>query len=254
MKLFGKKNGKTAVFTDFDHMYEALGNIYGRHPDTAEFQQIIRAKYDVVRFAFYGNFINPELQKETDAIRGAGGEVVDTRDPDNYRKDRTDLIMLDQIYQTAAADKSVETFVIFTADDQFISPFTFLRTRLGKKVVLSGVRGCLSARLRGAADEVFEIPEETAERNRYYDMIIDNFRYIYRHKERNIYPTFLSTVTNVARLNEVSEDDVREALQQLIDKKIIYKADVVVNQGENTVRVLRMDKGRAIEAGLYPRD
>ena len=99
-----------------------------------------------------------------------------------------------------------------------------------------------------------EYPELTAQRNKYYDMIIENFRYINRHRDKMIYPTFLSTVTAVARLNNVSDEDVRNALQELIDKKIIYKTETVVNQGENTVRILRLDKGKAIAAGLYTVD
>ena len=85
-------------------------------------------------------------------------------------------------------------------------------------------------------------------------MIIDNFRYIHRHKDKMIYPTFLSTITTVARLNEAPEEKVRESLQELIDKKIIYKVEIAVNQGENTVRVLRLDKNKAQKAGLYLTD
>ncbi|MBQ3868228.1 MAG: NYN domain-containing protein [Clostridia bacterium] len=253
MGLFGKKKGKTVVFVDFDHWCAAMDNVFKRQPAIDAFQEWQKSQNAPKKVYYFGNFMNPLLEKEKEAIEAEGAEIVDTRDPYNYRSDRTDFVMLDYIYRCLIEEKDVDTFILFTADNRFVSVLSYLR-QAGKKVILCGVRGCLGAKLKAEADEVHEVPEEEAERNRYYDMIIDNFRYIYRHKERGIYPTFLSTVTTVARLNEVPEDDIRQALQELIDKKIVFKAEVSMNQGENTVRVLRLDKGRAIEAGLYVTD
>ena len=254
MGLFGKKKSKAAVFVDFEHWSIAYDNVYRMNPDIDRFYRDLTEKYEIKKIKFFGDFMNPTLERQMNEIRKVTNDIIDTHNPDAFRKDYTDFIMLDYIYQCAVDEKKIDTYILFTGDGHFSSVLHYLKNKLKKRVIVFGVRDCISSKLRNSADEVVEYPELTAQRNKYYDMIIENFRYINRHRDKMIYPTFLSTVTAVARLNNVSDEDVRNALQELIDKKIIYKTETVVNQGENTVRILRLDKGKAIAAGLYTVD
>lgn len=254
MGLFKKKGSKAVGFVDYDFWASAVENVYGTRPDVEAFDKLIREKYDVEKIYYFGRFGLPALEAEVNLIRVSGGEPVDTQDSDRIRGERTDFIMLEYIFKYITNAKNIDTIILFTADNQFMSVVTFLKERLEKKIVLAGVTKTLGGRFKLLADDIIEVPGEDAERNVYYDMIIDNFRYIHRHKDKMIYPTFLSTITTVARLNEAPEEKVRESLQELIDKKIIYKVEIAVNQGENTVRVLRLDKNKAQKAGLYLTD
>jgi len=250
--LFGRKKGKkVAVFVDFEHWCFALDNVFRMQPDIPKFYEDLTNEYDVKSIMFFGDFMNPALEKQMNEIRKVTNDIIDTHNPDAFRKDYTDFIMLDYIYQCAAQNKKIDTYVLFTGDGHFSSVMHYLQNKLKKKVVIFGVRDSISKKLKSSADRVVEYPGLDAQRNIYYDMLVENFRYISKNKQKNIYPTFLSTITTVARLHNVPEEDVREALQELIDKKIVYKTEVVVNQGENTVRVLRLDRSRAIDAGLY---
>ena len=254
MGLFKKKGSKAVGFIDYDFWSSAVGNVYGIKPDVDAFNKLVREKYDVEKLYYFGRFSLPALEEEVNMIRAADGEPVDTQDLDRIRDERTDFIMLEYIFKYVTGAKNIDTVILFTSDNQFMSVVSYLKERMEKKIVLAGVTKTLGGRFKLLADDIIEVPGEDAKRNIYYDMIIDNFRYIHRHKDKMIYPTFLSTITTVARLNEAPEENVRESLQELIDKKIIYKVEVAVNQGENTVRVLRLDKGKAQKAGLYLTD
>lgn len=254
MGLFKKKNSKAAVFVDYEFWSSAVDNVYGVRPDVSAFDKIISEKYDIRKKFYFGRFTLPVLEAEVAAIRETGGEAIDTQDSDKIRGDRSDFVMLEYIFEQLETDKSIGTVILFTSDNQFIPVVSFLKEKMDVKIVLCGVEKTIGAKFRQLADDFIEVPGGETPRNTYYDMIVDNFRYIYRHKDKAIYPTFLSTITTVARLNDVPEDNVRTALQELIDKKIIYKVEVTVNQGENTVRVLRLDKVKAQKNGLYLTD
>ena len=251
MGLFKKKIDRAIAVIDYEYWFYAMDNAFSRKPDVAAFNELLKGKYDVQKEYFFGRFVGPELTEEIEKIREAGGEIVDAQDQDNYKNDRVDFYMLDYVYRAVLAEKDVTAVIIFTYDGGFVPMAKFLKEKLGKKIVFCGIRNTFAAKFKLVADEIIEVPGEDAVRNRWYDMIIDNFRYIHRHKDRPIYPTFLSTVTAVARLNDVPEEEIRVSLQELIDKKIIYKVEVAMNQGENTVRVLKLDKSRAQRNGLY---
>jgi hypothetical protein len=251
MGLFKKKNGRAIAFIDYEFWSSAVDNVYGMRPDIESFDKLISSRYDVAKKYYFGRFTLPALEAEANAIRASGGEAVDSQDVDRIRGDRSDTVMMEYIFKTMTTEKNIDTVIIFTPDNQFMSVVSFLKERLGKKIVLCSVKRTLGARFKLLADDIIEVPGDEVPRKVFYDMIVDNFRYIYRHKDKAIYPTFLSTITTVARLNDVAEEDIRNALQELIDKKILFKAEVTVNQGENSIRVLRLDKLRAQKGGLY---
>ena len=56
-----------------------------------------------------------------------------------YKKDMTDFIMLDYIYQTAALRPEIGVYILFTGDAHFQSVTKYLAQRLGKEVVIYGV-------------------------------------------------------------------------------------------------------------------
>lgn len=254
MGLFKKKGGEAAAFIDYEFWSSAVDNVYGIRPDIDAFDKLISEKYKIGKKFYFGRFTLPALEAEAGTIRATGAEAIDTQDVDRIRGDRSDFLMVEYIFKQLSTNKNIDTVILFTSDNQFMPVVSFLKEQMRKKIVLCSVKRTLGTKFKLLADEVIEVPGEDAVRNGFYDMIVNNFRYIYRHKDKQIYPTFLSTITTVARLNDVSEDDIRTALQELIDKKIIYKAEVTVNQGENSIRVLRLDKQRAQKGGLYLTD
>lgn len=70
-----------------------------------------------------------------------------------FKKDFTDFIMLDKIYQTAYSDKDIDTYIIFTGDSHFTSVVLFLKNVCRKKVVVYGVKNAFSGQLMTAASK-----------------------------------------------------------------------------------------------------
>ena len=62
----------------------------------------IRDRYDVHDILFFGDFSNPSLRAEISKIREVSSSIIETQNASSYhKKDYTDFIMLDHIYQRA---------------------------------------------------------------------------------------------------------------------------------------------------------
>ena len=63
--------------------------------------------------------------------------VVDTADESTYRrKDMTDFVMLDAIYQSVNELPAIDTYILFTGDGHFQSVARYLKERKKKTVIL----------------------------------------------------------------------------------------------------------------------
>ena len=70
-------------------------------------------------------------------IRGYTNDIVETKNGGGYfKKDFTDFIMLDRIYQTAYTKKDIDTYIIFTGDGHFSSAVLFLSPPVTPSVLL----------------------------------------------------------------------------------------------------------------------
>lgn len=93
--------------------------------------------------------------------------------------------------------------------------------KLNKKVVIYGVRDSVSKQLRAVASECYMLPTDAETLRGYYEMIVSNLAYV--SEKSNIIPTFNGTVSAVARHNEVPEELIHAALQEMLDKGLIYQ-------------------------------
>jgi len=262
MNLFGmfRKRAKQAeppsavIFVDYEHWSISLEKLYGMKPRVKERYNEISKKYNIKKILFFGDFTNPTLRSQMDNIREITNNIIDTANSGaSFKKDFTDFIMLDYIYQEADEHPDIDTYILFTGDGHFSSVTRYLKIRKQKKVVVYGVKGAVSGKLKSIADECIELPTVDDERGKYYDMLIENFNYLFTKRQKKVYPTFFSTIKNVASHYNVSEDNVRMALQELIDMGVIIKKDERVDYNR-TVKVLGVDWEQAIKHGLWSAD
>ena len=151
MLMFQKKSKhpKCMAFVDFEHWYIALERQYGVKPDLKGWKADLMAKYEVEEIAVFGDFSNVGLRGELDKIRDITQMVFDTKNSsEHYKKDFTDFIMLDYIYQKAMTRKDIDTFIIFTGDGHFSSVVRFIINQCHKKVGIYGITGALSFQLK----------------------------------------------------------------------------------------------------------
>ena len=128
---------KAAAFVDYEHWLFSMQNNYRMKPDPFHWAEGLKQKYELNDIRFYGDFSQEAMSRELMRIRQVSNQIIETKNgSENYRKDFTDFIMLDAIYQTAIFIKEIEVFILFTGDGHFNSVASFLKNNLGKTVLV----------------------------------------------------------------------------------------------------------------------
>lgn len=200
----------------------------------------------------FGDFSHEAINQELCKIREITNTIIETQNTDVRRKkDMTDFIMLDYIYQTAADRPEIDTYILFTGDGHFHSVAKYLIQKLRKKVVVYGVSGSVSKSLKSAASEVRELPSVEERSLRYYHMILQNFEYV--ESKADIIPTIKTTASTVARLNDVPENEVLQALKQMMESGYVYQKETRV-RSNNRVKIVVADWEALKRDGLWARE
>ena len=226
-----------AIFIDYEHWYISLDKNFHVKPDIEAFTEEIKKNYNIVSYTFFGDFSNTSLQNEMHKIRGFTNDIVETKNGGGYfKKDFTDFIMLDKIYQTAYSKNKIDTYIIFTGDSHFSSVVLFLKNVCSKQVGVYGVKNAFSNQLKTAASFVREIePDELAP---VCSQIIESI-YTLSKENRNARPTFMKTIDAVSLKHGVDKSVAKKAMEQLIAKECV--SQYVKKIGGNQVKLLAVD-------------
>lgn len=101
---------------------------------------------EIADIIFFADFSNPSLRSEISRIREVTGSIIETQNASaHFKKDFTDFIMLDHIYQSALMRSDIDTFTFFQAT-AFSSVVSFLKTKCRKEVGIYGVKDAISGR------------------------------------------------------------------------------------------------------------
>lgn len=225
-KLFKNKNAvkkdKAILFVDYEHWYYSIQKNFGLKPEPVSWRRKLEEQYDLEDVMVFADFGHKGIDGELTKLRNMTNTIIETQQTfSRYKKDMTDFIMLDYIYQTAYTKPDITTFIIFTGDGHFQSVTKYLIQKLNKKVIIYGVRDSVSKQLRTVASECYMLPTDAETLRGYYEMIVSNLAYV--SEKSNIIPTFNGTVSAVARHNEVPEELIHAALQEMLDKGLIYQ-------------------------------
>ena len=245
-----KKKKYAAMFVDFECWAYSLNNMHGIKPNIKAVYEQISEKYELKRIYFFGDFTEPSLRPYIDDIRSIGGEVVDTVNSNSmHKKDFTDVIMLDHIYQDIDDRPKTDVYVLFTGDGHFASVAAYLRNKKKKRVLVYGVKGSFSSKLYGVSDECVLVPADKDKMEIAKAAVIKNCDWI-ASRPRPMYPTFLKTVSSVAKYCNMDEDVVVAAVNELISDGIISQ-EVRKVSIKQSARILVVDWDRAREAGFW---
>lgn len=255
-KFFKHSESKPAIedntaiaFVDYEHWYYSCHNLFHIDPDPIKWRKELEQKYNLRKIYIFGDFSNKGISAGLDKLHAISNTVISTQQPSGrHKKDMTDFIMLDYIYQVSAEEQDIGTYIIFTGDGHFQSVTKYLIQKLNKKVIVYGVTNATSNRLKDVATEVFEIPAAEEVIQSRYQMIVDNLAYVSDHDD--IIPSFKGTVAAVARRNDVPEDEIAIALQEMLEKGLLSRTDRRV-EFNRTVKVLTANWDALIEAGLW---
>ena len=234
-----KKHPSCIAFVDFEHWYIGLERQYSVKPDLQAWKEELSQKYEVMEIAVFGDFSNSGLRGELDKLRNVTPMIFDTKNSsEHYKKDFTDFIMLDYIYQKAMTQKNIDTFIIFTGDGHFASVVRFIINQCHKNVGIYGVTGAVSAQLKLSASWHHEIPSDSEIYKTYYKLIAKNFDYLTVHREFGTNATPEKIVERISQKHNIEKVEIAKALCQMLDDGYIYKA-VVKDENNKKISILK---------------
>jgi uncharacterized LabA/DUF88 family protein len=160
---------------DYEHWYISLYRMYQIHPNLKGWMADLKERYDVLDVTFFADFSNQHLANEVPRIREITNNIIFTAPTGTgaHKKDFTDFIMLDHLYQRAMSAKDIDTFIIFSGDGHFSSVVSFLKNTMDKEVGIYGVKDALSNQLRNIASWVNTVPSEDDIYKPYYQAIFE---------------------------------------------------------------------------------
>ncbi len=104
----------------------------------------------------------------------------------------------------------------------------------------------MSGQLRSVATAVIDLLVEEEREMNYYKLIALNMSYVEQYPK--IVPTFMRTVENVARKNNLPKELVTDMLRRMIQKDYITKKTVKLSNGD--VRILEANWDKMIKDGI----
>lgn len=144
---------EVGLFVDFENIRYGMLNVLGQEPDCQQLMEKARA-YGPVAVAYaYADFAQqPAIYRRRLEVAGITPRDVPRRSPDVPHKSSADMAMLMDIIDCLLDRPNVHTLVLMTGDSDFIRVTARARHRFGKRVVISGVAGSVSADLVDSAD------------------------------------------------------------------------------------------------------
>lgn len=253
---FGGRNNalpRAVAFVDYEHWYISMEKIHHRRPNIQAWFDDLKQTCNIVEVIFFGNFSKfREKEKEIKRIRAFTNKIIDTYNPDMYyKKDYTDFIILDNIYQKALLNQDIETFIIFSGDGHFSSAAAFLKNFCNKKVCIYGVKGCISSNLVKSADVTREVPFPIEVDAPYYNMIFHALKA--QEAKRDAHITFMRTVDAVSANNHVGNDKIRNAMVSLIHQGYIVQVPEKTQKNES-VRTLCVNWQKVNDDNIWIKD
>lgn len=232
---------RAIAFVDYEHWYISLNNLYGIKPDIRAWRAILSEKYDVKSIYFFGNFSNPALRAEISKIREISSLIIETQNSAaHYKKDFTDFIMLDHIYQSAIDSENIDAFIIFTGDGHFSSVVSYLVTKCRKEVGIFAVRDALSSQLKNSASYSITVPSNEELTLHIKRLIIKAINTVYEENAKPR-PTFLATAQAVAKNSPAELDTVKSVMNSLIKDGVIFQKRIKVGYNKS-IKILAINR------------
>lgn len=216
---------------------------YSSRPEIKKWKNELDKKYNVVDMFFFGDFSNPGMRYEIPKIREVSNNVIETQNTSqHYKKDFTDFIMLDSIYQRAMFAKDIDTFVIFTGDGHFTSVVKFLTNTCKKEVIVYAVRDCLSGMLKSAASSYIEVPTLEEIENVRVSMVANYLIQQKKSKHQRRYITFLSAMEAVSEKYGEDKENIRETMTKMLDGGLLRQERKFLTGGKQLKAIYLNDE------------
>lgn len=233
---------------DFEHWYISLNNNYGIRPNIKGWVEDLQQRVNIKELVFFADFSHKNLADEIGRIRPYTNKIIDTRSPTGTKKDFTDFIILDNIYQKALLADDIQTFILFSGDGHFSSVTSFLKNIYGKEVGVYAVKGCISRQLQEACSWCVALPDDADVFGVYYKKILE---YLKSEESKNskVLPTYARCVDEISKAKHIDRKKATIALDKLIELGVVSKRSFKT-QGQTVREALFTDWEKAAKSGL----
>lgn len=234
-----EKKLHTIVFIDYESLYISFIKQYSIPPMLDALVDEIKTNGRITKIYVFGDFTKPELSQERNRVRTVTSNIIDCGNESAVlKKDFTDFIMLDHIYQEVIQNPAVEQFIFFTGDGHFSSAATFIRNFMDKVVGVYGVAGSLSRQLKDCSSWTKEVCAVDGDELEYQTNI---FRNLKSAERRGLCPTFLKTAEFTARNYGGDQYRYEQILRKLIDEGYIINDICTAFAERGEFRMLTVD-------------
>ncbi len=229
----------TIVFLDYEYLYISFSKQYSTPPMLDEICDEIKKNGKVAKIYVFGDFTKPELSQERNRVRTVTSNIIDCSNEGTIlKKDFTDFIMLDTIYQELIQNPAVEQFIFFTGDGHFSSSATFLRNYMEKTVGVYGIAGSLSRQLRDCSSWTKELHAIDGDELEYQTNLLKNLK---TAQDRGLIATFMKSVEHTIRKYGGDQYRYEQILRNLIDDGYIRNDICTAFADRGEFRMLTVD-------------
>ena len=217
----------TSVFIDYESLFISHRTAFQTTPDLKALVEDFRSIGKIALIKVFGDFTKPELLLERNRVRTITNNIIDCGHESSFnKKDYTDFIMLDHIYQEAIQNAHIKQFVIVTGDGHFSSVATFLRMTMDRVVGVYSMTSSLSHQLRDCASWTRCITITDDEELIYMQRIASN---LIRIEQEGKFATFNKTCEIVSTTHNLNYDSVRRVLGMMVNQNLVISEEVTSN-------------------------
>lgn len=174
---------------------------------------------------FFADFSHKSLADEIGRIRLFSNKIIDTRSPNGVKKDFTDFIILDNMYQKALSSDDIDVFILFSGDGHFSSVTSFLKNFYHKQVIIYGINGSFSKQLRETANTFYTLPTEQDINGSFYTSI---FEYL----KTSPHPTYDEAIEAVSKKHRIPKQKIAVAMKTLMENDVISERAIANSRGK----------------------
>jgi uncharacterized LabA/DUF88 family protein len=238
---------RAVAFVDYEHWYISLKNNFGMKPNIKGWFDDLKTKVTLTEAIFFADFSHKSLADEIKRIRLYSNTIIDTRNVGtNVKKDFTDFIILDHIYQKAVSANDIDVFILFSGDGHFSSVVSFLKNFRGKEVGIYGIKESFSRQLKETANWFVSLPTESDQYGLCAKLIFESLKEA-QVSNTKVLPTYKNTVEKILATKRVNPQRLESVMKRLISDGVITERKVSLSKKEGGKLCLFVDWEKAEE-------
>ena len=232
---------QTIVYIDYESLFYGMYDKYNMKPNLNALIDELKTQGKFAEsIKVFGDFSKEPIKSEQGKIRTITNTIIDCQQPgnDGHKKDYTDFLMLDSIYQDSMTKPYIDQFILVTGDNHYSSVATFLRTQKDRIIGVYAVEGTLGLQLANCSSWVKTLIPEGASEDKVRANIVACMK---NAEEKNFKSTFNNTVRFASDFYGGDFETYRKVLMDMIAEGAVTQ-QMEETQDHTPIRTIRLKK------------